>query len=179
MVQQLAEPALSKQLIEQIVERSDGVPLFVEEMTKFILEAGISADRMRAVLTPEMTSVPPALHASLLARLDRLGAVAKEISQIGATIGREFSYELLAFVAQRPDSELHETLGQLVRAGVVSQRGELPRSDFLFKHALVQEAAYSTLLREPRQKLHARIAQALEKMFCDVAASRPSSWPVT
>jgi class 3 adenylate cyclase/predicted ATPase len=193
LVQQLAEPALSKQLVEQIVERSDGVPLFVEEMTKFILEAGISADRMSAVLTPEMTSVPPALQvdrmravltpertsvppalqASLLARLDRLGAVAKEVSQIGATIGREFSYELLAFVAQRPDSELHETLGQLVRAGVVSQRGELPRSDFLFKHALVQEAAYSTLLREPRQKLHARIAQALEEMFCDVAASRP------
>jgi class 3 adenylate cyclase/predicted ATPase len=179
LVQQLAEPtpALSKQLVEQIIERSDGVPLFIEEMTKDILEAGIHADRMRAVLPPKMskpvTSVPPALHAPLLARLDRLGAIAKEISQIGATIGREFSYELLAFVAQRPDSDLHASLDQLVRAGLVSQRGELPRSDFLFKHALVQEAAYSTLLREPRQKLHARIAQALEEMFCDVAASRP------
>jgi predicted ATPase len=120
-----------------------------------------------------MISVPLPLYASLMARLERLGPLPREIAQIGATIGREFSFELLAIVAQRSESELKESLDRLVETGLVSQRGELPRAVFLFKHALVQDTAYSTLLRGPRRQLHARIAQALEEAFPETAASRP------
>jgi len=169
-------PWLPSELVEEIVERADGVPLFLEEVTKAVLEIGANPVRARELLsaTPgPLLSVPATLHASLTARLDRLGVAAKEVVQIAATIGREFSYELLAIVAWRPESELKERIGRLVRAGFILQRGELPRSLFLFKHTLVQEAAYNTLLRGPRQKLHARIAQALEEVFSDTIDSQP------
>lgn len=167
LVQQLlAIASLSNDIVKEIVERSDGVPLFLEEMTKDVLEAG-------ARLPAARLSVPPTLNASLLSRLDRLGVVAKEIAQIGATIGREFSYELLALVAQCPESELKLSLRQLVDAGLLFQRGSPPHSDFLFKHSLLQDAAYSTLLRGPRQKLHARIAVSLEETFPDLANTQP------
>lgn len=173
LVRQLAAKtaSLPSDLIEEIVERGDGVPLFLEEVTRTVVDAG-PVRRSRSAPRPSL-SVPPTLHASLMARLDRIGSAAKEIAQIGAAIGREFSYELMAIVAQRPEPELRGTLGQLVEAGLVFQRGEPPRSSFLFKHGLLQEAAYSTLLRGPRRSLHARIAQAVEEMFPEIAASQP------
>jgi class 3 adenylate cyclase/tetratricopeptide (TPR) repeat protein len=170
--------ALPKEVIEEILDRGDGIPLFLEEVTKAILELGAHTDQARGVLSKvpsPAVSVPATLQASLMARLDRLGTSAREVAQIGATIGREFSYELLAMVAQQPASELQESLGRLVEAGLVFQRGMLPRADFQFKHALVQDAAYSTLLRGPRQHLHLRIADALETTFSDIAASRPEA----
>ena len=163
---------LPSDLIEEIVERGDGVPLFLEEVTKTVVDAAPVRRSGSATPRPSL-SVPPTLHASLMARLDRIGSAAKEIAQIGAAIGREFSYELMAIVAQRPEPELRGTLGQLVEAGLVFQRGESPRSNFLFKHGLLQDAAYSTLLRGPRRSLHARIAQALEQIFPEIAASQP------
>jgi class 3 adenylate cyclase/predicted ATPase len=170
--QQLAANTVSlpSDLIGEIVERGDGVPLFLEEVTKTVVDAepqsGSTAPR------PPL-SVPPTLHASLIARLDRIGPIAREIAQIGATIGREFSYELTAIVAERPEQVLHDTLGHLVEAGLVFQRGESPRSNFLFKHGLLRDAAYSTLLRGPRRTLHARIAQAIEEIFPELAESQP------
>jgi class 3 adenylate cyclase/predicted ATPase len=172
LVRQLAAntASLPSDLIGEIVERGDGVPLFLEEVTKTVVDAepqsGSTAPR------PPL-SVPPTLHASLIARLDRIGPIAREIAQIGATIGREFSYELTAIVAERPEQVLHDTLGHLVEAGLVFQRGESPRSNFLFKHGLLRDAAYSTLLRGPRRTLHARIAQAIEEIFPELAESQP------
>ena len=175
LVRQLtAGTMLSDELVQDIVGRCDGVPLFLEEVAKEALETGrVHSGSAVAGVTGPALSVPPTLYASLLARLDRLGAAAKEIAQIAAVIGREFFYELLAIVAQRPEPELRVELGRLVEAGLVFQRGEPPSSDFRFKHALVQDAAYSTLLRGARQKLHARIAQAFEDEFPDIAESRP------
>jgi predicted ATPase len=117
--------------------------------------------------------VPATLHASLSARLDRLGPIAKEIAQTGAAIGREFSYELLAAAAQRSEAELQDGFGRLVASGLVFRRGVPPEASFLFKHALVQDTAYSMLLRGPRQALHARIARALEEGFPTLAETQP------
>ncbi len=161
--------ALPSDLIGEIVERADGVPLFLEEVTKTVVDA-------RPVEMPIARwshSVPATLHASLMARLDRIGPAAKEIAQIGAAIGREFSYELTARVAERPELELNQTLAHLVDAGLIFQRGAMPRSNFLFKHGLLQDAAYSTLLRDRRRRLHARIGEAMEDMFPELAASQP------
>ena len=153
--------ALSSEVLDEIVERTDGVPLFIEELTKAVLEnAAVVGD-----IPATSAKVPATLHASLSARLDRLGPAAKEIAQNGAAIGREFSYELLAEIAQRKMADLEEALGRLVEAGLVFQRGFPPEATFLFKHALVQDTAYSMLLRGPRQALHARIARALEERF--------------
>src|SRR5262249_3402558 len=124
--------ALSSEIVAEIVERSDGVPLFLEELTKAVLETGA----VRAILANSAT-VPATLHASLIARLDRLGPVAKEIAQVAAGIGRDFSYQLLAAVAQRTEAEMHEALGRLVASGLVFQRGVPPQATFLFKHTLV------------------------------------------
>lgn len=167
------EHIFPEELIEHIVERAEGVPLFLEEVTKAILETGENLVEPGPFVPKGMLSVPLPLYASLMARLERLGPLPREIAQIGAAIGREFSFELLGIVAQRSELELKEGLGRLVETGLLSERGELPRSIFLFKHALIQDAAYSTLLRGPRRNLHARIAQALEESFPDTAASRP------
>ena len=164
--------SLPSDLIGEIVERGDGVPLFLEEVTKTVVDAEPLQQSGSTAPRPPLL-VPPTLHASLIARLDRIGPIAREIAQIGATIGREFSYELTAIVAERPEQVLNDTLDRLVEAGLVFQRGELPRSNFLFKHGLLRDAAYSTLLRGPRRTLHARIAQAIEEVFPEIAESQP------
>jgi class 3 adenylate cyclase/tetratricopeptide (TPR) repeat protein len=149
-------------VMAEIVERSDGIPLFVEEMTKAVLEAeSEGAARRTAATGPSLAqAVPASLHASLMARLDRLGP-AKEVAQIGAAIGREFSHALLASVALQTGAELELALDRLIQAGLLFRQGTPPQATFLFKHALVQDVAYSTLLRGARRTLHARIADAL------------------
>jgi len=154
--------ALPAALLEQIVERTDGVPLFVEELTKAVLESE-QLDR-----PAQQLAIPTTLQASLMSRVDRLGS-AREVLQIGAAIGREFSYELLAAVAGLPDQVLQDALARLTEAELVFPRGTPPNATYSFKHALVQDAAYSALLRARRQQLHGAIAQVLEKRFPDAA----------
>ena len=166
--------ALPADVLAEIVERTDGIPLFVEEMTKAVLEAeseGAARRTVAAVPSPAL-AVPASLHASLMARLDRLGP-AKEVAQIGSAIGREFSHALLASVARKSEAELGSALDRLVQAGLLFRQGVPPQASYLFKHALVQDAAYGTLLREPRRALHARIAEALESQFAETAESQP------
>jgi class 3 adenylate cyclase/tetratricopeptide (TPR) repeat protein len=177
LVQTLAgNAALTPEIVAEIVERTDGVPLFVEELTKAVLESATQSDRVAAVLATTSAaalSVPATLHASLMARLDRLGPMPKEIAQIGAVLGREFSYELIEPVAQRPERELQAALDQLGDAGLLFCRGTAPHASYLFKHALVQDAAYSTLLRRRRHELHARVATVLEGYFADLVERQP------
>ena len=157
-----------------IIERTDGIPLFVEEMTKAVLEAGSEEEAQRTAATVPSTAlaVPASLHASLMARLDRLGP-AKEAAQAAAAIGREFSHALLAAVVRKPEAELQSALDRLVATGLLFRQGVPPQASYLFKHALVQDAAYGTLLREPRRALHARIAEALESQFTEIAEGQP------
>lgn len=159
---------------QDIIERTDGVPLFVEEMTKAVLEAeGHGAvERTIAVIPSPAWAVPASLHASLMSRLDRLGP-AKEVAQIGAAIGREFSHALLAAVVRVPAAELGSVLNRLIKAGLLFRLGSPPNATYLFKHALVRDASYSTLLRQPRRALHARIAEAIESQFAETAESQP------
>jgi class 3 adenylate cyclase/predicted ATPase len=146
-----------------IIERADGIPLFVQEMTRAVLEADDDSSR---------EAVPATLQASLLSRLDRLGE-AKEVAQLGAAIGREFSHDLLASVSAKPATELDRSLERLVAAGLLFRRQPPPRATYLFNHALVQDAAYGTLLREARRTIHARIVDALENRFADIVANQP------
>ena len=159
---------------QDIIERTDGIPLFVEEMTKVVLEAeGESAAiQMAAAVPSPALAVPTSLHASLMARLDRLGP-AKEVAQIGAAIGREFSYALLTTMVRNPEVELNSALDRIVAAGLLFRQGTPPHATYVFKHALVQDAAYGTLLREPRRALHARIAETLKSQFAEIAETRP------
>jgi class 3 adenylate cyclase/tetratricopeptide (TPR) repeat protein len=159
---------------QDIIERTDGIPLFAEEMTKAVLEAGAEEAALRTVAaTPSPSlAVPASLHASLMARLDRLGS-AKEVAQIGAAIGREFSHSLLATVVGKAESEVESALDRVIAAGLLFRQGVPPDATYLFKHALVQDAAYGTLLREPRRALHARIAETLEGQFPEIAESQP------
>jgi class 3 adenylate cyclase/predicted ATPase len=159
---------------QDIIDRTDGIPLFVEEMTKAVLEAagqGAAEHFVAAVPSPAL-AVPASLHASLMARLDRLGQ-AKEVAQIGAAIGREFSHTLLAAVVGESDAELGLALDRLIQSGLLFRQGVPPHATYLFKHALVQDAAYSTLLRERRRTLHTRIAEKLESQFAEIAESQP------
>jgi predicted ATPase len=159
---------------QDIIERTDGIPLFVEEMTKAVLEAEGegAAERAVAAVPSPAVAVPASLHASLMARLDRLGP-AKGVAQIGAAIGREFSHALLAAVVRKPEAELASALDRLIAAGLLLRQGVPPSATYLFKHALVQDAAYGTLLREPRRALHARIAETLESQFTEIAENQP------
>jgi class 3 adenylate cyclase/predicted ATPase len=159
---------------QDIIERTDGIPLFVEEMTKAVLEAEVegAARRTAAAVPSPSLAVPASLHASLMARLDRLGP-AREIAQIGSAIGREFSHALLVALAGKPEAQLNSALDRLVAMGLLFRQGLPPQATYLFKHALVQDAAYGTLLREPRRALHARIAEVLESQFAEVAESQP------
>jgi class 3 adenylate cyclase/tetratricopeptide (TPR) repeat protein len=166
--------ALPADVLAEIIERTDGIPLFVEEMTKAVLEAESegAARRTAAAVPSPALAVPASLHASLMARLDRLGP-AKEVAQIGSAIGREFSHTLLAAVARKPEPEVASALDRIIAAGLLFRQGVPPQASYLFKHALVQDAAYGTLLREPRRSLHARIAETLESQFVEVAENRP------
>jgi predicted ATPase/class 3 adenylate cyclase len=159
---------------QDIIERTDGIPLFVEEMTKAVLEAESEADAQRtaAAVPSPVLAVPASLQASLMARLDRLGP-AKEVAQIGAALGREFSRALLAAVVRKPEAELESALDRLIAAGLLFGQGVPPHATYLFKHALVQDAAYGTLLRESRRALHARIVDALESYFTEIAENQP------
>ena len=159
---------------QDIIERTDGIPLFVEEMTKAVLETESegAAQRTVASIPSPSIGVPASLHASLMARLDRLGS-AKEVAQIGAAIGREFSHALMAAVVRKTETELYWALDRLIAAGLLFRQGVPPHATYLFKHALVQDAAYGTLLREPRRALHARIAETLENQFAEIAERQP------
>jgi class 3 adenylate cyclase/tetratricopeptide (TPR) repeat protein len=165
---------LPADVMAEIVERTDGIPLFVEEMTKAVLEAeGEREARRTAGAAPSPAlAVPASLHASLMARLDRLGPH-KEVAQIGAAIGREFSHALLASVVRKPEAELASALDRLIAAGLLFRQGVPPNATYLFKHALVQDAAYGTLLREPRRALHARIADTLQSSFTEMTENQP------
>jgi len=167
--------AVPAEILDRIVERTDGIPLFVEELTKALLESGLlREDETRYILSGPLPpfAIPLSLQASLLARLDRLMPV-KEVAQIGAALGREFSYGLLAAIARQSDAALCGALDQLTEAGLVFRRGIPPHATFLFKHALVQDAAYSTLLRGQRQELHARIGMVLEERFPEITEAQP------
>jgi predicted ATPase/class 3 adenylate cyclase len=166
---------LPKDIVDQIVDRTDGVPLFIEELTKTILESGIvtdGGDRYTKAGTLTPLAIPATLHASLLARLDRL-APTREVAQIGAALGRSFSHDLISAVAPIPQQQINDALAQLVGAELILRRGTPPDAEYAFKHALVQDAAYSTLLRSRRQQLHGRIAAVLEKQFSEIMQTQP------
>ncbi len=167
---------LSASIRQDIIERTDGIPLFVEEMTKAVLEAGseTAAARAIAAVPSPALAVPASLYASLMARLDRpTAAESRSLAQIAAAIGREFSHALLASVVRQPKAELRSALDRLIAAGLLFRQGVPPHATYLFKHALVQDAAYGTLLREPRRTLHVRIAETIESEFAESAESRP------
>jgi class 3 adenylate cyclase len=162
-------------VMAEIVECTDGIPLFVEEMTKAVLEAeseGAARHPVAAVPSPPL-AIPASLHASLMARLDRLGP-AKEVAQIGAAIGREFSHALLASVLCERQAELGSALDRLIQAGLLFRQGVPPHASYLFKHALVRDAAYGTLLRSRRQHLHSHIAATLEDQFPQIVVAQPA-----
>ena len=163
--------ALSREIVDEIVERADGVPLFVEELTKAVLDSSGRDGPVNAVLAA--SAIPASLHASLIARLDRLGPSAKEVAQIGALIGREFGYELVELVAQRPAAELRLALDRLAKAELLFCRGVPPQSSYLFKHALVRDAADSTLLRGARRTWHRQIAETIETEFPEMIETQP------
>jgi class 3 adenylate cyclase len=167
---------LSAEVIAEIVKHTDGVPLFLEELAKAMLEtgaAGVKAAAGSQAARRAPLAIPPTLQALLMARLDGLGSSAKETAQTAAALGREFSYELLAAVTPSGEPALQGSLDRLVGAGLVFQRGVPPYSTYSFKHALVQDAAYSTLLRSQRQALHKRIAATLKNRFADKIEAQP------
>jgi class 3 adenylate cyclase/tetratricopeptide (TPR) repeat protein len=167
--------ALPAEVVEQVVAKTDGVPLFVEELTKMVLETGLLQEREeRYELTRPLPplAIPTTLHDSLMARLDRLATV-KSLAQFGATLGREFSYELLQAVAPWDEETFRHGLQQLVAAEFLYQQGFPPQATYVFKHALIQEAAYQALLRSTRQQYHQRIAQALEGRFPHICGTQP------
>jgi class 3 adenylate cyclase/predicted ATPase len=167
---------LPREILEQVIERTDGVPLFVEELTKAVIESGILADAGdHYVVTGSAMhmAIPATLQASLMARLDRLGPV-REVAQIGAAIGRQFSHELISAVAPIPQRRLNDALDQLVEAELIYRRGTPSQAEYTFKHALVQDAAYSTLLRSRRQQLHSGIVAVVESRFPEIAAGEPA-----
>jgi predicted ATPase len=176
MVERLTNgKTLPAEVLDQIVARTDGVPLFVEELTKTVLESGLlrqSGARYELTGALPPLAIPTTLRDSLMARLDRLAPV-KEVAQFGAAIGREFSFELLAAVSPLDDDGLQKALDQLVHAELVFRRGVPPHAVYTFKHALVQDAAYGTLLRGKRHELHGRIAAVLEEQFPDSTETQP------
>jgi predicted ATPase/class 3 adenylate cyclase len=167
--------ALPPEVVEQVVAKTDGIPLFVEELTKMVLESGLLQEREeRYELTSPLPplAIPATLHDSLMARLDRLAAV-KGLAQLGATLGHEFSYALLHAVSPWDEAALSQGLHQLVEAAFLYQRGVPPQATYTFKHALIQDVAYQSLLRSTRQHYHQRIAQALEAQFPEIVATQP------
>src|SRR5262249_42308788 len=166
---------LPQEVVQQILTKTDGVPLFVEELTKAILESG----QLKAVdghyeVTGLLSTfaIPATLHDSLMARLDRL-VTAKAVAQYAAVIGRQFAYDLLSTVTQLDETTLQRELGRLVEAEIVYQRGVPPQATYTFKHALIQDAAYESLLKSTRQQYHQRIAQVLESQFSETTEGQP------
>jgi len=163
------------EVLAQIVAKTDGIPLFVEELVKTILESGLVQEEAgRYVLTGPLPplAIPATLQDALMARLDRLAPV-KDVAQLGAVLGREFAYELLRAVAPLDEATLQQALIRLVDAELFYQRGLPPRASYVFKHALIQDAAYQSLLRSRRQQVHRRIAQVLEERFPETAETQP------
>ena len=176
MVDRLAAgKALPPNMLDHILAQTDGVPLFIEELTKAALESGLLLDRgghYELTGLPSPLAIPATLHGSLMARLDRLEPV-REVAQIGAVIGREFSHEMLVAVAPLPPAQVEQALARLIDAGLVFRHGTPPQARYRFKHALVQETAYRTLLRSRRRHLHARVADILERRFPETAETQP------
>jgi predicted ATPase len=175
MLQVTGDCTLPVEIVQQVVTKTDGVPLFVEELTKMVLESGFLHEangsyEFTAPLPP--LAIPATLHDSLMARLDRLSTV-KTVAQLGAAIGRTFAYELLQAVAPLDEAILQHGLQQLVAAELVYQRGLPPQATYMFKHALIQDAAYQSLLRSTRQQYHQRIAQVFAERFPDTVATQP------
>jgi class 3 adenylate cyclase/predicted ATPase len=176
MVSRVSGPKpLPAEVLHQIVSKTDGVPLFVEELTKMVLESGLLAEQenryeLTAPLPP--LAIPSTLQDSLMARLDRLATV-KEVAQLGAALGRAFPYELIRAVSHQDDTALNQALARLVDAELLYQRGVPPQATYIFKHALVQEAAYQSVLKSLRQQSHQRIAQVLEARFPETRETRP------
>jgi predicted ATPase len=166
---------LPAEVVQQVVTRTDGVPLFVEELTKMVLESGLLKEHEgRYELTGPLPplAIPTTLHDSLMARLDRLAPV-KAVAQLGATLGRTFAYDLLQAVAPFEEVVLQHGLQQLVAAELLYQRGIPPQATYTFKHALIQEVAYQSLLKSTRQQYHQRIAEMLEAQFPETCATQP------
>jgi class 3 adenylate cyclase/tetratricopeptide (TPR) repeat protein len=166
---------LPAEVRQQVVTKTDGVPLFVEELTKMVLESGLlqeQADHYELLDPFHPLAIPATLHDSLMARLDRL-AEAKEVAQLGATLGRAFPYELLRAVSPWDEERLQHGLEQLVEAELLYQRGAPPQVTYVFKHALIQEAAYQSLLKSQRQQYHQQIVHILERHFPEIAATQP------
>jgi predicted ATPase len=167
--------ALPAEVFEQIADRADGVPLFIEELTKSVLESGLLrevGDRYELSGPLPALAIPSTLHASLLARLDRLAA-GKEIAQVAAVVGREFSYSLILAVSGVAEPDLNAALARLVSAELIFQRGSPPEATYAFKHALLQDAAYGSVLRGRRRQIHADIRRALEDRFPEVTEAQP------
>ena len=175
MVSSIAGKDMPPEIVDQIVAKTDGVPLFVEELTKTVLESGhlSEKDDLLVLTTPHLPlAIPATLQDFLMARLDRLESV-KEVAQIGAAIGREFSYALLAAVSNLREAQLQDALNKLIGAELIFGSGEPPTATYVFKHALVQDAAYETFVRGNRQQLHGRIAGVLESRFPETAQTQP------
>jgi len=175
MVERVAGKALPDEVVQQLLTKSDGVPLYIEEMTKNLLESGLLTETDgQYVLTgplPEM-AIPSSLQDSFVARLDRLAPV-RELAQIGAVLGREFTYELILAVSQMDDVLLRDGLGQLVNAEILFARGVPPEATYTFKHALLQDVAYESQLKSRRHQLHAQTAQVLEEQYAETVETRP------
>jgi predicted ATPase len=173
--------ALPAEVVQQIVTKTDGVPLFVEELTKMVIESEVLRERedqyeLTGPLPP--LAIPTTLQDSLMARLDRLSPMkssgtVKEVAQLGATLGREFTYELLQAVSPLDEATLQRELTRLVEAELLYQRGIPPQSRYFFKHALIQDAAYQSLLKSKRQQYHQKIAQVLEERFLETVETQP------
>jgi predicted ATPase/class 3 adenylate cyclase len=176
MVVQLTDgKPLPAEVVEQVMTKTDGVPLFVEELVKMILESGLvreEADGYTLTGPLPPLAIPTTLHDSLMARLDRLGG-ARALVQLAAVLGREFTYKVLQAVSPLDDATLQQSLRQLVEAELVYQRGLPPRATYVFKHALIQEAAYQSLLKRTRQQYHQQIAQTLEHRFPEIVETQP------
>ena len=176
ITQRVGGKALPAEVVQHIVTKTDGVPLYVEELTKMLLASPLLREEAGAsyVLTGPLRTVaiPDTLQDALMARLDQLPA-AKEVAQLGAVLGRAFTYDLVRGIAPQDEGTLQAGLGQLVAAELLYQRGRPPRARYVFKHALIQDAAYASLLKSTRQQVHQRIAQVLEAQFPEMVATQP------
>ncbi|MCU0573649.1 MAG: AAA family ATPase [Syntrophobacteraceae bacterium] len=166
---------MPRDVVDHLVEKTDGIPIYVEELTKMVLESGVlrERDQDRAFTEPiPSLAIPTTLQDSLMARLDRLSQV-KGVAQLGAALGREFPYGLLQVLSPLREAFLQEALCQLVEADILHQRGTLPRATYIFKHALLQEAAYGTMLKSKRREVHRKIVLALQETSPEVVADEP------